>query len=704
MSWCGEIRYSIVRTRDKWRAELVYSCVSWADDGSYQCGQWANQLSLQCAQYADDGYQQCSSWADEGSEQCCDWAPCSWFCDAFYWVANWVCQGWYWVSNIVCQAWCWVANAVCQAWFWVAKLVCNVFAYILYWILTIVAYLVWYVLWIPCHIFNPPQPLSGPIQHIFVLVLENRSFDHMLGISTSAAPGETWWANPGVGADAIRHRQTTVNGAQQSANSYNGQGYGVRSGAPFVMPVDPPHEFCDVQLQLASAAISGKPLDDKCQYSGTYPILTMAGFVQSYANEASVEGNAQALADLGAVMACLTQEQVPVISTLACEFAVCDNWYSALPGPTWPNRFFLHAATSGGLDNSPGTWDVIVSQVAGYQFENGTIYDALDSQELPWSVYHGDDLPQILSLAGMDLLRIANNFHDLDDLASDLEGDDFPAYIFIEPNYGNLITHGGNFQCGSSEHPIDDVTRGEALIKQVYETIRSSKYWPSSALVVLYDEHGGFFDHVEPPKAMPPGDIINPANNQHGFRFDQQGVRIPAVVASPWIPKITLPDAKGQNCNIIDHTRYDHGSLLATVERLYGLPSLTQRDATANDFRKLFSAKAPRTDAPLTLPDPADSGYTCQDGTLVYTNPDGAGEMVSRSREERDTDAVTPTVRGFIQNAAILDARLHPDDWEGVRQRAASIRTLGDARLYMSDVSAQVATQVDRLRSRHGKG
>jgi phospholipase C len=369
MSWCGEIRYAIVRTRDKWRAEIVYSCVSWADQGSYQCAQYATEVSQQCASYADEGYQACSSWADEGSNQCCDWWPCSWGCQAFYWVANWVCQGWYWVSNIVCQLWVDIVSAVCVAWFWVAKLVCRIFAYVLYLILTVIAYLVWYVLYILCRIFGPQQPLSGPIQHIFVLVLENRSFDHMLGMSTVDA--DDWATTPSTGADAVTLQATALNGAQQSINTYDGKGYGVRSGAPFVMPVDPPHEFCDVQLQLTSTPISGKPLDDHCDYSGIYPALTMAGFVRSYANQASTEGNAQALGDLGAVMACFTHEQVPVISTLAREFAVCDTWYSALPGPTWPNRFFLHAATSGGLDNSPGTWDVILSQVDGYQFENG---------------------------------------------------------------------------------------------------------------------------------------------------------------------------------------------------------------------------------------------------------------------------------------------------------------------------------------------
>ncbi|MGW7446739.1 alkaline phosphatase family protein [Kitasatospora sp. NPDC054795] len=396
----------------------------------------------------------------------------------------------------------------------------------------------------------------------------------------------------------------------------------------------------------------------------------MQGFVDNYANQAVADNNASALADLGAVMACFTPAQVPVISTLAREFAVCDNWFCALPGPSWPNRFFLRAATSGGLDRSPDPVELAASQVDGYQFENGTIYDALDSEEYDWQVYHGDALPKIGALAGMDLPTMLERFHGLDELAGDLQQQDFAAsYVFIDPSYGHVLTDGGDFQCGNSQHPIDDVTRGEALIKYVYESIRQSPHWESSLLVITYDEHGGFCDHVVPQVAVPPGDVTDPANNSHGFLFDQLGVRVPAVIVSPWVPVVRPSGVEGQNCNLIDHTAYDHGSLLASVERLYHVPIITLRDARANDFNHLLSAAEPRGDAPLTLPAPADSGFTC-------------GDEVPVELQAAADRSISFTLQGFVQVAALHDARLHPAEHERIVEQVRSIHTVRDARTY----------------------
>jgi phospholipase C len=514
---------------------------------------------------------------------------------------------------------------------------------------------------------------DGRVKHVFVLVLENRSFDQMLGVSTGSLDAEGR-IRPGTGADATG-AATTVDGPTDQTNAHDGVTYPVRAGAPFVMPVDPPHEFCDIQLQLASIGVAGDPADDRCDYPGRYPPLTLGGFVDNYANRAAAENNAEAQQDLGAVLSCFTAQQVPVLSTLAREFAMCDQWFSALPGPTWPNRFFLHAATSGGLDRSPTAREMTAAQFDGYRFEHGSIFDALNRAGLDWRVYHGDPLPQVTALSVMDLDTIRARFRPVDDLHADLRDEDFaPTYVFIEPNYGLLTPPLGDFRCGNSQHPSDDVVRGEALIRQVYQAVRQSPHWESSLLVITYDEHGGFFDHTPPPPGVPPGDATDPANNGHGFRFDQLGVRVPTVVVSPWIPDLRSADHDGGACNIVDHTRYDHSSLLATVERLYGLPALTDRDAAANDLLHLLSAPAPR-DTPWTLPAPADSGFDCDSA------PRDAGEAFA------DLRPADRTLQAFVQLAAIQDARLQPDLRDRILDRVRAIETTGQACEYLAEVA-----------------
>ena len=175
---------------------------------------------------------------------------------------------------------------------------------------------------------------ASPIQHVFVLMLENRSFDHMLGFS-----GIT-------GSDAATGQPTGINGLTGAeTNQYSGQSYRVIQPAGYTMPVDPPHEFPDVLGQLCGQGAvypSG----------GHYPAIVNSGFVASYA--------AAGGSDPGQIMRAFAPGQLPVLNALAREFVVCDNWYASMPGPTWPNRFFMHAASSNGLDHSPTTAEIVL--------------------------------------------------------------------------------------------------------------------------------------------------------------------------------------------------------------------------------------------------------------------------------------------------------------------------------------------------------
>lgn len=697
MSKCTQWVDNGTITCKEWGNELARTCERWADEGSNECKQWADQGSNQCSQWADQGYQACDEWADEGYKDCCDWWPCSWACKAWVWVSNWVCKGWYWVSNWVCQAWYWVAKWVCLAWYWVSKWVCKAWVWALKVVCTVwgwVARLVC-VAWerLICTIFRPwrkvrRRTLSLPrITHIFVLMLENRSFDHALGFSDI------------TGTDAVTGLQTTVDGLSNNPQfNIDPANTGVQvfadTPAPFKITddaKDPAHEFDDTLEQLCGAgAVYPDPI------TGNYPIINNSGFIANYRDKGS--------SDPAQVMKCFPPDRLPVLHALAEEFAVCDNWFSSMPGPTWPNRFFMHAASSGGLDDSPSGFEAASSAlVDGYKFEHGSIFDALDAKCIDWEIFEGDELPQSFAISGMNLNAAQGRFTDFEDFAAEVRSPGFPSsYVFIEPSYGNVLpTTSEDFTCGNSQHPLDDVTRGEKLIKDVYEAIRNSPLWATSLLLVVYDEHGGFYDHVAPPEVARPGDRISDEdNNHHDFDFKQLGVRVPAIVVSPLIPR-----------NMIDHTIYDHTSLLATMEKLFGIGPLTKRDGTANNFLHLFSLSQPRSDAPRILPNPAHSGFRCEDdppetelaemtAALAYEPWRVEEEVVMRSHWEE----IDPKVRSFLHLALLKHLSLVPPEARKERRQiinyVLSISTELEAREYIYTVRLRVRAQKANYRGR----
>ncbi|HEX4136521.1 MAG TPA: alkaline phosphatase family protein [Bryobacteraceae bacterium] len=406
------------------------------------------------------------------------------------------------------------------------------------------------------------------IQHIFVLMMENRSFDHLLGFS-----GIT-------GVDAVTGNPTSVNGLTgREGNAVGDRNYPVTRPVRTAMAFDPGHEFENVLEQLA-----GPGTQPPLPAGGSYPPIHLTGFAASFAGTTGVE-------DPGEVMKCFDPAEIPVLVSLAKEFAVCDSWFSSMPGPTWPNRFFVAAGTSGGLDHSPtnkeiGEWEVL----KGFTIQNGTIFD---STNLKSRIYCGGILCIAQTLKNIDFRDV----HPYAMFASDIHSPSepyAPQFTFIEPDYGNFL---GAYTGGTSQHPLDSITGGERLIKEVYETIRNSPLWENSVLIVTWDEHGGFYDHVVPPAAPPPGDaVMTQGANQFGFDFGTYGVRVPAVVISPFVEK-----------NIVDHRLYDHTSILATTRECFGGVPFTARDAAARSVMSLLSRTEPRMeskDAPKTLPDP----------------------------------------------------------------------------------------------------
>ena len=485
--------------------------------------------------------------------------------------------------------------------------------------------------------------MPAAIQNIFVLMLENRSFDHLLGFSGM------------VGTDAETGGQTRVNGLSGTeTNEYGGQQYTVAPNASDPMPVDPGHEFLDVLEQLCGADAAFTP-------GAAYPPINGSGFVSDYAaSHTHDEGNAPN--DPGRILACFGNRDLPVLKALASNFALCDGWHASVPGPTVPNRMFALAASSAGLDHSPTSAELLAWEtVGGLEFPHGTVFDALKRPN-GWRIYSGGDFPLAAALKGIQL----GDAVPFSQFALDVARQNYPwRFTWIEPDYGDFLS--GSYRGGTSQHPLDGVTGGEGLIKAVYETIRQSPHWQQSLLIITWDEHGGFYDHVTPPQALPPADDASAKYIQYGFNFDRYGVRVPAVIVSAYIP-----------AHVIDHRLYDHSSIPATIEATFGLPPLTDRDRAASSVLRLLTLADPRTDTPATLPTPS-----------AVVSPMTAD--VAAQTPQPDGSVDSGNLPGFLHIAMRNEIELSPpSQTHAILARVQAIQTRAQAAQYIGEVRAKL--------------
>jgi len=260
-----------------------------------------------------------------------------------------------------------------------------------------------------------------------------------------------------------------------------------------------------------------------------------------------------------------------------------------------------------------------------------------------------------------------DDIRDIDDFVADLHSADYQSvrYTHIEPSYDFL----NSFKDGSSQHPLAEVSRGEAYIKQVYEAIRNSPLWPNSLLIITWDEHGGFYDHVAPPPAPRPNDPRPPDNyNANGFVFDHYGPRVPAIIISPRIQQ-----------NLIDHRLYDHASVPAAIEHLFGLTPLTDRDALANSPTWLLGLVVPRTNA---------------FASTVTTSAQAVSAFRRSVAQAADPTASVNEgqVASFLTAVMSQDFEISPpDNHAQILARVRAIKTHAEAQVYIADVQARVA-------------
>jgi len=375
--------------------------------------------------------------------------------------------------------------------------------------------------------------ISDKIKHVVLLMLENRSFDHLCGY--------------------LRMVEDRIDGLlgteynQLDPASGDSLKVVVSDDAPYVpdlMP-SPGHEVPDVHTQLYAG--------------GDGTTIANRGFIKNYVEQGVPP------ADAGRVMKCFSPVRLAAVTALAREFALCDRWHSSMPGPTWPNRLFVHCATSGGFaDNTARQYSMI------------SIFERLSDQQLDsWRIYF-HDTPQTFMLERLRNARYLRFFEVFDAFIRDCRDGTLPRYSFIEPRYFSILGAAANDQ-----HPDHGVLPGEQLIAAVYNALRASEKWNQTLLIVTWDEHGGFYDHVAPPATVNPDGKVSPDCN-----FELLGLRVPAILISPWIPRGT-----------VDHNVYDHSSVPATLKVIFGTSSfLTKRDESARSFEGNCSLPAWRSD------------------------------------------------------------------------------------------------------------
>ena len=393
------------------------------------------------------------------------------------------------------------------------------------------------------------------LKHIVVLMMEHRSFDHMLG-----------------GLKAQDRRINGLTGNETNPDT-TGEPVKVRPLAEFQgFLVNPDNRYSAVNKQLFLGT-EGPPTEP-----------SMQGFVQSYFDACGSVSQARK------IMYYFSPDKLPVLTTLARDFAVFNGWFSSVPGPTLCNHAFAHFGSSFGRVDLR-----LFEGTAPYL----SIYERLLQAGHSAKIYYYDE--QSSTMAPAILLKSQPQlFATYDQFLSDCRAAALPDYSFIEPNYTDHDVDDGE-ALASDQHPDHDVQTGELFIASVYNAIRGNQaLWESTALLIVYDEHGGIYDHVPPPSCTPDAPFVASAQDTETgapFAFDRLGVRVPAILISPWISKATVVPGTEDP---VKGRVFEHASIPNTVTQFFigNYDNRSPREKTAQTFVDLLSDEM-RTDAPF---------------------------------------------------------------------------------------------------------
>jgi phospholipase C len=373
------------------------------------------------------------------------------------------------------------------------------------------------------------------IKHIVVLMMENRSFDHMLGY-LQLLDGQDEVTGP-KGARPVE---------------YEGKEYAPRhlSRTAFPKAMDPPHGPKAIKEQINNGE--------------------MDGFIRSFAAETK-------LPEPWRVMGYYAYPELPVYDYLAQNFLICDRWFSSVPSSTWPNRLYsltgtcdpkfeglfgeghvlfdMHSFVRELKDNDdPRTW-------RWYSWDPGTLRLVDEKYRLRLDELFHDHFRRVVQHSIEPGREVRTEEGDLivrlgTGLLEDAANGDLPSVAWIDPNFVDLSILESN---SNDDHPPSDIRSGQELVMMVFRALAESPCWKDTMLIVTYDEHGGFYDH------LPPGEP--PEDNAHR-KFDTYGVRVPAFIVSPLVEPCT-----------VSHTVFDHTSIIRTILERFGVDGAVERMA-----------------------------------------------------------------------------------------------------------------------------
>jgi phospholipase C len=393
------------------------------------------------------------------------------------------------------------------------------------------------------------------LKHVVVLMMENRSFDHMLGGLSLVMEG---------GAK----KYPKINGLTGNESNPDSKGsiIKVQPNAKFQSQLDPDpdHHFPGVDYQIYAGAPQGPGR-----------VATMQGFVRDYFTQTKDVNRSHN------IMSYFTPDKLPVLSTLATQFAVFNGWFSSIPGPTICNRAFVHYGTSFGQ---------VGMDIFYIKDPIPSIYERLIQAGHTAKIYYYDQQSSTMEIVNL-LKNQPQIFGSYTQFLSDCKLGSLPEYCLIEPCYNDHPGPGGGEILASDQHPDHNVQEGERFIATIYNAIRANPdLWKSTALLIVYDEHGGIYDHVAPPSCISDGYSATAADTGTGagFNFDRLGIRVPAVLVSPYIPKGTVVPGTEDPVN---GRIFEHASVPGTITDffLHGDAKQTVREKNASKFLDLLS-------------------------------------------------------------------------------------------------------------------